>query len=231
MVHAREVAGRVLDFGVSGSLWNDALVMVDRQTGSLWSHVTGECIDGELKGMRLSSIPSLLMPFDEWSRLNPKGRVLAKRPGEAQASRYMEYVASSRQGIFGTRAKRLELEPKAIVQGVALGGTAAAVPRDSLEEGVPVAFELGDRSLVAVKAGGAVLIYDRHLNGKVLDLEPAASESMPLIRDRATGTVWNAVTGFGVSGPLAHDALSAVPSIPAYWFAWLNFYPRARVIH
>ena len=41
--------GRPLTFGVSGKLWRDALVMFDRQTGSLWSQISGDAIRAELE--------------------------------------------------------------------------------------------------------------------------------------------------------------------------------------
>jgi hypothetical protein len=227
VVHVRTIEDRVLDFGVSGSLWKDAMVMYDRQTQSFWSQITGESIEGELKGTRLEMIPSVVMAFAEWTRLYPETLVLTKHPGDPDASRYEDYVNSSRQGIFGTQAKRDELAPKAVVQGVAVGGQAAALPHASLREGDPVAFELDGEALAAVKAGSAVLIYRREVDGELLDLESTESQRL---RDRETGTVWDAATGQGVSGPLAEKALEPVPSTPVYWFAWLNFYPRAEVI-
>mgnify|MGYP001820455158 CR=1 FL=1 len=45
-VYEREIDGRVLDFGVSGLLYNSSLVMYDRQTETLWSHFTGEPLHG-----------------------------------------------------------------------------------------------------------------------------------------------------------------------------------------
>ena len=41
MVYGRSVNQRVLDFVHSGKLWNDSLVLEDRQTGSLWAQVAG----------------------------------------------------------------------------------------------------------------------------------------------------------------------------------------------
>ena len=41
-----EVDGHVLDFGVSGRLLNGNLVMVDRQTSSLWAQALGEAVAG-----------------------------------------------------------------------------------------------------------------------------------------------------------------------------------------
>lgn len=194
MVHVRKLGERVLDFGVSGSLWNDALVMYDRQTRSLWTHVTGRCIEGVLAGARLSMLPATLTTFQEWVVQHPTTLVLAKGAGEERGSKYLDYVPSEMQGIFGTRAKRAELAPKEIVQGIAIDGEAAAIPVAACREGVPIRFDLKEMPLVALKSEGVVKIYERRSGDDVSSLGKEA------------------------------------PSTTAYWFAWLNFYPKSRII-
>ena len=44
--------GREFSIGVSGKLWKFFLVMYDRQTDTLWSHLTAEGLLGPLKGKR-----------------------------------------------------------------------------------------------------------------------------------------------------------------------------------
>ena len=48
-MYARKTKERTLTFGVSGMLWNRSLVMYDRETKSLWSHMLGEAMQGRLK--------------------------------------------------------------------------------------------------------------------------------------------------------------------------------------
>ena len=45
-MYARKVDNRTLTFGVSGLLVRNSLVMYDRETGSLWSHLSGKALDG-----------------------------------------------------------------------------------------------------------------------------------------------------------------------------------------
>lgn len=194
MVHVRKIGDRILDFGVSGSLWKDALVMYDRATHSLWSHVVGECIEGALVGSRLAAWPVTMTTFRDWVAQHPSTLVLVKGPGDARDSHYREYKASDQQGIFGTIAKRAELEAKEIVQGLSIAGEAVAIPVAACRQGVPVQFKIGDRRFVALKVGDAVTIYERVLGGK----------ASPTPRE--------------------------VPSTTAYWFAWLNFHPKTRVV-
>jgi hypothetical protein len=49
------VRGRALHF-IEGGLYNAMTVLRDRETGSYWHHITGECLHGELRGERLALI-------------------------------------------------------------------------------------------------------------------------------------------------------------------------------
>jgi hypothetical protein len=71
--------GREFSIGVSGKLWKFFLVMYDRQTDTLWSHLTAEGLLGPLKGKRLNSLPSAMMTWTELKRLFPGTRVLKKK--------------------------------------------------------------------------------------------------------------------------------------------------------
>ena len=48
-MYARKVGDQVLTLQVSGKLWNRSLVIRDIETESLWSHILGKCMDGDLK--------------------------------------------------------------------------------------------------------------------------------------------------------------------------------------
>ncbi len=72
IVYARPVVeGTLLSFGVSEKLWKDVLVMYDRETGSLWSHVTREAVRGRLAGNCLAILPSTLSFWFAWKGFSP----------------------------------------------------------------------------------------------------------------------------------------------------------------
>ena len=78
MVYARRVGDRTLTFIVSGKLWRESLIMMDRETGTLWSQVTGEAIHGELKNTRLDSMPVAYTTWAAWKAKHPDTKVLIK---------------------------------------------------------------------------------------------------------------------------------------------------------
>ena len=65
VVYDRRVGGRVLTFGTSGKLADDALVMYDRETESEWKQPLGQAIDGPLGGTCLNRgcIPSKMLLY------------------------------------------------------------------------------------------------------------------------------------------------------------------------
>lgn len=69
---------RVLTFGVSGMLFRDGLVMYDRQTDTLWTHVDGRAVRGKLIGHVLEIVPSMHATWKEWKTLYPNSLVLKK---------------------------------------------------------------------------------------------------------------------------------------------------------
>lgn len=60
MVFNPEVHQKMLHFEVAG-VYNGMVLMSDRETGSYWDHITGECLHGEHKGLQLETLHSLLV--------------------------------------------------------------------------------------------------------------------------------------------------------------------------
>jgi len=76
VVYARRLGGRSYTFQVSGMLWRNSLVMRDRETGSLWSHVTGEGLCGPMAGEVLEPVPVTTVFWFAWSSFYPNTRVV-----------------------------------------------------------------------------------------------------------------------------------------------------------
>jgi len=134
VVYARRVGDRTLTFIVSGKLWRDSLIMMDRETRTLWSHVTGEAIHGKLKGTRLETMPVAYTTWKQWKAEHPDTQVLVKEE-PVHGSPYEAYQNDpERFGI--TRAKRVieKLPGKAVVHGAVVDGEAVAVTDQAMQE-------------------------------------------------------------------------------------------------
>ena len=143
-MHARQVGDRTLSFIVSGKLWRNSLIMQDRETGSLWSHITGECLDGELVGTVLEQVPMVQTTWGEWKKAHPETRVL-KKSEEITSSRYESYFSDpERNGLFRTAWLMDRMPGKTKIHGVTLGPHAVAVADEALVVGKPVEHDLGE---------------------------------------------------------------------------------------
>jgi len=77
----RQVGERLLDFGTSGMLYADNLVMYDRQTESLWPQLTGQASVGVLTGTPLEAIPIGVVGWDQFRTAHPDALVLTRDTG------------------------------------------------------------------------------------------------------------------------------------------------------
>jgi len=135
VVYARSLGDTTLTLIVSGKLWRNSLIMMDEQTQTLWSHVSGEAMSGPLTGRHLASIPSVQTTWKEWVAAHPDTRVLAK-PKEIRSSRYAGYMNDpERVGIFRTFWLQDVMPAKTLVHGVATDLYAVAIADSGLAAG------------------------------------------------------------------------------------------------
>lgn len=228
-MYRRSVAGQTLTFGVSGMLLNNSLIMFDRETMSLWSHLTGEALAGPMKGRRLPVVASV--PQVKWRTVReqaPEARVLSVGGREdAPGDSYAGYHADPKAlGVRPVSRRDLRLPGKALVVGVRIGKSAKAYPFSALGSSGVLNDEMDGMPLAVARSdvAGASAVYRRTVDGKVLEFEPAVVDGK--LRDRTTGTTWDLLRGIGREGPLAGMRLEAAPFVNSYWFGWSDYYPE-----
>ena len=131
----RQLNGEDVEFGVSGLLHNNDLIMYDRLTDSLWQQITGEAIAGPEKGARLQSIPLTMSTWSEWETANPDGVVLGL-PGPPEKYSKLHYAAYGESDglMFPVSASDARLSPKRIIFGAEVAGVPVAVDEHWLTE-------------------------------------------------------------------------------------------------
>lgn len=151
----------MLTFGVSGKLIMNGLAMFDRETNSLWAHITGQAVEGSLKGTPLTIVPAVQTTWQEWVSAHPDTLVLDKR-GSYRSDPYGSYYAGSSKGIIGESVKDGRLHSKELVVGVTIGGRSKACPFSRLA-GTPVVNDLVDGVPLVVifdLGSGTGVVYD-----------------------------------------------------------------------
>jgi hypothetical protein len=161
VVYGREVNGKRLTLGVSGKLWRNSLVMFDRETGTLWSQITGEAVEGPLKGARLPKlqVSDRSTTLESWKVLGP--RVL-QHSGTSfpRWDTYADYHASKRRtGIRPTETRDSRLPAKASVLGISLGGRGYTLPLSLLPVGKASRVHLGEQVIEVARSPRGVVLH------------------------------------------------------------------------
>ena len=229
MVFDRTVGNRILTFGVSGMLFRDALVMFDRETDTLWTHVDGQAIQGPLAGQALVPVAAVHATWAQWTTLYPNSVVLKKR-GEFR-SPYESYNRDAKTlGIFGRRNEDTRLPGKERVLGIRADAAVMVFPLGEVRKARIVHAQIGPLPVVlaAPENDLPVVGYDRRVNNGVLTFTLVETEPAGL-RDIETGTVWRLSDGLGVEGPLKGQHLTRVVTQPAFWFGWRGYFPNSKI--
>lgn len=232
-----EVAGA--EFGVSGLLFQNNLIMYDRTDGerSLWPQMLREAGCGSKLGQPLPLIASTEVTWDRWRGLYQDGLVVV-RPDGGLSTQYDRYPYGDYESLDNTRlfypqpvtdARRPVKERVLGVLDNADGGK--AYPFGELRgDGSPVTVVndmVGGTPVLVVwdNAGEAAFALNPVLDGQTLTFEFTGGE----IVDAETGSTWR-TDGVAFEGPLEGTRLEPVEgAYIAFWFAWKAFQPRTEL--
>lgn len=226
------VGGRQLHFQLAG-INNQNFIMRDVETGSWWQQVTGEAIQGPLKGQRLESVFHDELTFGLWKREQPEGRVL--RPNEEIANAGKYAPANWEQGMSArpvttSFAFDKSIPPRTLVVGVTIKNVSKAYPLSALVKQQLIIDDLGAVPIFLVLGNDkkSVRAFERSVDGRKLEffLKPNATE-LTLI-DAETGSEWD-FTGRAISGALSGKQLTKVAVLNDYWFDWQTYHPKTLV--
>jgi len=227
VVYARTLGSTTYTFQVSGRLWRNSLIMVDRETGTSWSQVTGRAIDGKHRGAQLQKLEAIETTWEQWREAHPSTSLL-KKSKEVLSSPYQAYFDDpEKMGLFRAQWLAERMPGKTLVYGASIGPHAVAVTDGALGDEM-VAATLGDTPVVLARAGdGGVRAFVTRFEGEEIGLRRNRENGD--VED-AGGSVWDLGTGRCTSGPRSGARLESVAVTPVYWFAWSGFYPNTQVI-
>ena len=226
-MYSRIIDGDEYTFGVSGKLIMNVLVMYDRQTGSLWSQLLGEAVEGPLLGTKLDFVPSWQTTWSDWKEQHPDTIALDKGYAGSRDP-YTGYYNSSSSGVIGQSTVDDRLYVKEFVIGVEQDGQAVAYPFSFLNDTPVLNDTVGSQSLLVVfdaETGNGV-VFDRQVADHILTF--SITDGLR-ITDAETGTIWNGLTGQAIEGPLAGESLNRIKSTASFWFGWKDWYPDTRI--
>ncbi len=228
------VAGEVRTFTASGFLYEHDLVMMDAETGTLWTQIRGEAVgtlvDESVRpahpDQRLTFYPSVIASWNEWKTRQPTSLVLQPPLGEGSyaSDPYAggfgrgSYYESCEQGISGRGPCDIEgLHPKQLVIGIwQADGNATAFPLDAVAQ-----------------AGGAIqhgpFLVVSNDGGQTGRAWHAGSHVFERTSDgfwQADGQAWDVAAGRAEDGTQLEPVATAITS---FWFAWKTHHPETNV--
>jgi hypothetical protein len=221
----RRVGGRTVAFETSGLLLESNKVMVDRDTETLWRHLTGEAVAGPLAGEALTMLPVETTTWAEWRREHPDTDVLDLPPQEIVSNEgfgtrtysyepgaaYSNYYGS--QDIWFPVLSTPDVLPlKERVATLDHAGAALAVAVDELEE--PLVLAVADGHVLVVPTDAGARFYDAG--------DPAQVPSDAEGRVDA-GVVVDAGDAWAVLADGRH--LQRLAGGHSFWFAWYGLHP------
>ena len=181
--------------------------MQDLETKSLWSQISGICIQGEMEGTKLKTVPFSHTTFAAFKKQYPNGKLL-KKPADStdkiDGSTYDSYFGNKEKlGIFGRVDNFKRLAGKDKVYGIRFKNSEIAVSESYL------------------KKNGFALIVNESQRIYVSYDESEMSVAAFALPDtlRLAGKI-----------EINNQTARAFPVISAYWFAWVSFFPETELI-
>lgn len=152
----------VLEFGVSGALYNSNVLMYDRRDKGLWSQLGMHAVSGPLAGTALEMLPVEVVSFAAYKKAHPGAKIVSKDTGHERdysRSPYESYFKDEKL-MVPVAAVGDVLPRKTLGVGIALGEGDAArawfVPVDAIGDGRSIPTPAGKVVLSKSDAGVAV---------------------------------------------------------------------------
>jgi len=211
------------EFGVSGQLINNNLVMYDRELERWWPQIPAVSIPGPWHdtagGVTLREFEVVRTTWGQWRSAYPETAVLSTDTGSARNYNRDPYGSrgyyESDETIFPNIYTDAEdqFHAKEWFYGARTAEGAAAFRRQRLHDEGVVRGSIGDRPVVAV--------HDPELDTAYVYRNPGEVS----LDHEGDGVV----TGDGERFAPDELPLDRIISFDAYWFAWFAYYPNTEV--
>ncbi len=232
---------RNAEFGISGLIFRNNVILYDRDTASRYSQMQLRAVNGPLSGVNVDFIPLIQTTWETWKSMYPQSQVLTTDTGYDWNYHEDLYGENYRKGdtstLFPIKNHDNRLPRKKNVHGIIRGNLANEEANvrvyviDEFGTGVNVIHDnLDDKQIVL--AGSAdkhfvVSFFSTLEDGTELNME-AVQDELPVIMKDEEGNRWD-LFGFAVEGPREGERLSPTKSYSGYWFAWADFFPGLEI--
>jgi hypothetical protein len=239
----------LLDFEVSGMLRNSDMVMADAQTETWWQQLMGFGLVGELAGVSLKVLPSIVISVQDFFERYPEGRILSPKTGTKSeqwygTNPYKEYdkiTGKPYESFFDKSKIDGRLPPMERIINLEGPNGYRVYPFSIIKEEGVINDEFQGKEIVIFYKDGAVSVLD---NKEISKSKPIGSATMfssvrkgiPLtfekeqdfFIDLETRSKWD-ITGRCVEGEFRGAQLKLETFSNHFAFAWLAFHPDSEI--
>lgn len=164
-MYARQLEERELTFDFADGLLNNNLLVVDRETDSVWSQLHGKAIIGPLEGEPLTVVPSVQTTWKFWKEHHPDTRVMVLRDVDGRPY----YYRNRPSGQSSPKKPKPEHDLSALGYGLAIDDDALWVPLRKLEgRENPIEMILGGQSIRLFHDTDAMTAWAEDTDGELL---------------------------------------------------------------
>jgi hypothetical protein len=229
----RTLNGNITTFGVSGLLYNNNLIPYDRGTGSNWSQMRNDCVNGELEGEEVVTFQVVETTWGTWKSMYPDSKVVSQNTGFSRSYGvypYGSYRTNNNLLTFPLTYEDNRLPRKDRVHGVIINRNVKVYEFKSFDE--------SNKLIMDNIAGSDIIIVGNATNNLIVSFYAALpdgttpefstiNEGRAILQDEENNK-WD-VFGYAVEGPRTGERLVPTKSYMGYWFAWGTFYPSSVI--
>lgn len=228
----RIVDGVRLDFGLSGYLYNNNVLVYDKTTNSLWSQILGQSVTGSYINRDITHINTVETTWATAKTAYPNAPVLSEDTGFARA--YAEYPYGDYREVrdillpFNQDYLDERIPTKESVLSIMSDSSALVYRYTNLPVSGVTLFEdqFEDRDIIVIghkESNYLTAFYpESGVNYNVVE------NNLPVVFSDNSGNEYD-LFGNVVSGPNIGTTLSAPKTMTGYWFVFPAFYPKIEI--
>lgn len=236
-VYSSRAGNQNLILDAEGRIYNNNGVLIDRNTGSLWSQMLGIAFEGPLTGSGMRILPCYWTRWRYAREFYKDAKVLEVPRGNWRNYNRDPYGSYLTKGNYYDDDRILHpltkldsrMSTKTQVLGLEVDSNLMAIDIEHVRKAKTVNFYAGLTPMVAIHDPrlDVVRVFVR----TVWDGHTPALFAMQdgVLRDIQTRSTWN-FDGQCVDGNLKGAAMEQKFGIYAFWFAWAAFHPETDTI-
>jgi hypothetical protein len=157
------VGDKELTFDFAEGLLKDNLLIVDRETGSVWSQLHGKAVIGPMEGTPLETIPTMQTTWKFWRERHPDTKVMVFADQDGRPYFYRNSKPGSRP------PRRTSHDTSTLGLGLAVGEDPIFFPLHELGRATtPFKMELGGQTITVFYNEDGLTAWAENAGGELL---------------------------------------------------------------